>query len=156
MANGKLPPELHVINGTKGQNQGVLLPENVKARIPFADWANNPEEFTKERFVEETSNYLYDVYGIGSKQDQHSLMMLADQMMTYIQARQQQEKHPLVIKINDGKTLAPNPFIAIANEAMKNAVKLMNELGLTPKSRLSQSNAGEASPVAKILRGAKG
>lgn len=156
MANGKFPPEIHVIQGSKGKNQGVLLPESLKQRIPFASWANNPDEFTKELFVQQTAEYLYDVYGIGSAQDQHSLMMLADQMATYIQARTQQEKHPLVIKINDGKTLAPNPYIAIANEAMKNAVKLMNELGLTPKSRLAHGKPEEDSKVAKFLRGPKG
>lgn len=153
MANGKLPPEIHLIKGSKGMNQGVLLPDSIKARIPFAEWANQPELFTKELFVEETAEYLYQVYGIGSEQDKHTLMMLADQLEIYINARNQQSKHPLVIKINNGKTLAPNPFIAIANEAMKNCVKLMNELGLTPKSRLSAGRTEDASPVAQFLKG---
>jgi P27 family predicted phage terminase small subunit len=82
--------------------------------------------------------------------------MLADQMQTYVSARAQQEKHPLVIKINDGKTFAPNPFISVANTAMKNCISLMNELGLTPKSRLQQSKPEEHSSVAKFLRGPKG
>jgi len=153
MPNSKLPPEIHLIHGTKGQNQGVSLPDNVKARIPIAYWSNNPEEFSKERFVKETADYLFEAYGIGTEQDQHTLWMLADQMANYINARVQQDKHPLVIKINDGKTLAPNPFIAIANEAMKNAIKIMGELGLTPRSRLSSSNLGEHSPVKKFLKG---
>lgn len=156
MANGKLPPEIHLIKGSKGMNQGVLLPESVKARIPFAEWASQPELFTKERFVSETADYLYEVYGIGSEQDRHTLLMLADQLETYIQARAQQEKHPLVVKINDGKTLAPNPYIAVANEAMKNCVKLMNEMGLTPKSRLANTKPEDNSSVAKFLRGPKG
>lgn len=156
MANGKLPPEIHLIKGSKGMNQGVLLPESIKVRIPFAEWANQPETFTKEKFVKETGNYLYEVYGIGSDQDRHTLMMLADQLETYIQARNQQSKHPLVVKINDGKTFAPNPYIAVANEAMKNCVRLMNELGLTPKSRLSAGRAEDESPMAKLMRGPKG
>ena len=153
MANGKLPPEIHVLKGSKGQNQGVLLPDSMKARIPFAEWARKPELFTKEAFVKETAEYLYQVYGIGSDQDKHTLMMLADQLEVYIQARNLQDSYPLVIEINAGKTLAPNPFIAIANEAMKNCVKLMNELGLTPKSRLSAGRTEEASPVAQFLKG---
>jgi P27 family predicted phage terminase small subunit len=96
------------------------------------------------------------VYGIGSEQDRHALMMLADQLETYINARAQQSKHPLVVKINDGKTFAPNPYISVANEAMKNVIKLMNELGLTPKSRLDRQKPEENSPVAKFLRGPKG
>lgn len=152
MANGKLPPEIHLIRGSKGMNQGALLPDHVKDRIPFAEWLKEPNNFNKEKFIEETSNYLFEVYGIGSKQDRHSLAMLADQMQTYIDARSQQDKYPLVVKINDGKTFAPNPYIAVANEAMKNCVRLMNELGLTPKGRLTQ-NKTEGGKFAKLLSG---
>jgi hypothetical protein len=156
MANNKLPPEIHLIHGSKGMNQGTALPEKIKKRIPFAEWASNPEMFKKEVFVEETADYLHVVYGIGTDQDRHTLMMLADQLETYIHARSQQSKVPLVVKINDGKTLAPNPFISIANEAMKNSIKIMNELGLTPKSRLDRQSPEENSSVARFLRGPKG
>jgi len=77
--------------------------------------------------VSETADYLYEVYGIGSEQDRHTLMMLADQLEMYINARAQQSKHPLIVKINDGKTFAPNPFISVANNAMKNTIQLMTD-----------------------------
>jgi P27 family predicted phage terminase small subunit len=152
-AHNKLPPEIHSVHGSKGMNAGIMIPEKLKARIPFAEWANQPELFTKQRFVDETAQYLYDVYGIGTDQDRHTLTMLADQMQTYIDARAQQEKHPLVIKINNGKTLAPNPYIAISNKAMENCIKIMNELGLTPKSRLAANKLEDASPLADFLKG---
>ena len=44
---------------------------------------------------------------------------------------------PLVVTTNGGKTYQSNPFITIANKAMDNAVKLMGELGLTPRTRLT-------------------
>jgi len=153
VANNKLPPEVHAIHGSKGMNVGALIPEKLKTRIPFAEWASQPELFSKQRFVEETAQYLYDVYGIGTDQDRHTLMMLADQLQTYIDARAQQEKHPLVVKINNGKTLAPNPYISLANKAMDNCIKLMNELGLTPKSRLAANKLEDASPLADFLKG---
>lgn len=153
MANNKLPPEVHAIQGSKGMNMGAMLPEKLRARIPFAEWGNQPELFSKTKFVEETSQYLFDVYGIGTKQDRHTLWMLADQLHTYINARAQQDKHPFVIKINNGKTLAPNPFISVANEAMKNCIKIMNELGLTPKSRLAANKLEDDSPLADFLKG---
>lgn len=156
MANGKLPPEIHLIHGSKGQNMGTLLPAHVKDRIPFAEWLTDPNSFSKERFIKETADYLFEVYGIGSKQDRHTLAMLADQLQVYVSAKSQQEKHPLIIKINDGKTFAPNPYIAVANNAMKNCIQLMNELGLTPKSRLAQNKPEENGTVAKFLRGPKG
>ncbi len=152
-AHNKLPPEVHGVHGSKGMNVGIMMPEKLKARIPFAEWASQPELFSKQRFVEETAKYLFDVYGIGTEQDRHTLMMLADQMQTYIDARAQQDKHPLVVKINNGKTLAPNPYISLANKAMENCIKLMNELGLTPKSRLAANKLEDASPLADFLKG---
>lgn len=152
-AHNKLPPEVHGVHGSKGMNVGIMIPEKLKARIPFAEWASQPELFSKQRFVEETAQYLFDVYGIGTEQDRHTLMMLADQMQTYIDARAQQDKHPLVVKINNGKTLAPNPYISLANKAMENCIKLMNELGLTPKSRLAANKLEDASPLADFLKG---
>lgn len=155
MAAHKLPAEVHAVHGSKGMNSGVLLPEKIKSRIPFAEWANNGGNFDRETFVNETADYLFDVYGIGSKQDRHTLTMLADQMQVYVDAKNQQDTMPLVIEMNGGKTLAPNPFITIANKAMDNCIKLMNELGLTPKSRLAANKMEDASPLADFLKGWK-
>lgn len=152
-AQNKLPPEVHAMHGSKGLNTGVMLPEKIKKRIPFAEWLSNPQEFSKEKFIKETANYLHEVYGIGSDQDRHTLAMLADQMQTYIIARMEQDREPLVISINDGKTMCANPYIGIANKAMENCIKLMNELGLTPKSRLAANKLEDASPLADFLKG---
>jgi hypothetical protein len=153
MAGHKLPPEIHAVHGSKGMNAGIMLPEKIKSRIPFAEWADNPETFSRKKFVEETANYLFDVYGIGSMQDRHTLAMLADQMQVYIDAKKLQSTLPLVVEINDGKTLAPNPYIALSNKAMDNCIKLMNELGLTPKSRLAANKLEDSSPLADFLKG---
>lgn len=149
----KLPPEVHAVHGSKGKNMGMQIPEKLRSRIPFAEWVRNPDSFTKEKFVEETAEYLHSVYGIGTDQDRHTLAMLADQMELYIQAKKRQGEFPLIVEINDGKTLAPNPYIALSNKAMDNAVKLMNELGLTPKSRLAANKLEDASPLADFLKG---
>lgn len=154
MSHNKLPPEIHLVQGTKGMNQGILIPEKLRARIPYAEWADKPEEFSKQEFVNETADYLYEVYGIGTKQDRHTLKFLADQLKIYIDASTEQEKHPLVIKINGGKTFSPNPYIAIANRAMENSIKIMGELGLTPQSRLANGKAEGESNFTNLLRGA--
>ena len=153
MGKSKLPVEVHAVHGSKGQNVGIMLPEKIKARIPFATWGNNPESFSRKRFVQETADYLFDVYGIGSEQDQHTLTMLADQMQVYIEAKKMQDTMPLVVEINNGKTLAPNPYITIANKAMDNAIKLMNELGLTPKSRLAANKLEDGSALSDFMKG---
>ena len=153
MANNKIPAEIHAVHGSKGMNSGVMLPQKIKARIPFATWGDNPDSFSRKKFVEETANYLFDVYGIGSAQDQHTLTMLADQMQIYIDAKKSQDTMPLVIEMNGGKTLAPNPYITIANKAMENSIKLMNELGLTPKSRLAANKLDDDSALANFMKG---
>ena len=150
----KIPTEVHAIHGTKGMRPGVILPDRIKQRIPFAEWAKNPSAFNPEEFVKETAEYLFQVYGIGSAQDRHTLMMLADQLHVYVHARHEMLNGELVIQTNNGKTAAPNPHIAIANNAIIHAIKLMNELGLTPKSRLA-SNKTEDKQINDFLSGPK-
>ena len=154
----KLPVELHLVHGTKPEHSAMPLPESVKKRIPEAEWMSNPACWNKATFVQETSDYLYDVYGIGSNQDKHTLAMLADQIDLYVSCNIQLAGSDLVISTNDGKTLAPNPIISIRNNCLKLVIQLMNELGLTPRGRLNKTegNADDNSAVSKFLRGPKG
>ena len=154
----KLPVELHLVHGTKPEHSAMPLPESVKKRIPEAEWMSNPNCWNKATFVQETSNYLYDVYGIGSNQDKHTLAMLADQIDLYVSCNIQLAGSDLVISTNDGKTLAPNPIISIRNNSLKLVIQLMNELGLTPRGRLNKTEGSidDNSAVSKFLRGPKG
>ena len=154
----KLPIELHLVHGTKAEHSAIALPESVKKRIPEAEWMSKPLSWNKTTFVNETANYLYDVYGIGSDQDKHTLAMLADQIDMYVSCNIQLVGSDLVISTNDGKTLAPNPIISIRNNCLKLVIQLMNELGLTPRGRLNKTegNTDDNSAVSKFLRGVKG
>lgn len=154
----KLPVELHLVNGTKPEHSPVAMPEKVKKRIPEAEWMTNPLSWSKTTFVAETADYLFDVYGIGTNQDKHTLAMLADQIDLYIECGKQIDPANIVVSTNDGKTLAPNPAISIRNNALKLAIQLMNELGLTPRGRLNKTegNVDDNSAVSKFLKGVKG
>jgi hypothetical protein len=154
----KLPVELHLVHGTKPEHDPVALPDSVKKRIPEAGWMTNPGSWDRSIFVSETADYLYEVYGIGSDQDKHTLAMLADQIDLYIVCSSQIDPSNIVISTNDGKTLAPNPAISIRNNALKLAIQLMNELGLTPRGRLNRTEGttDDNSAVSKFLRGPKG
>jgi len=154
MGSKKFPFEVHAVHGTLGdaRNVGVALPDKVKARIPLAAWPDDPSKFTREGFVRETADFLFEVYGIGSQQDQHALLMLADEMQTYVTARAQLQGQPLVIATNNGQTLAANPLLAVADRAMAHALRLMTEFGLTPRSRLTASKTEEVSPYAALLK----
>ena len=153
----KKPPELHMIDGTKPRTSDpVLLPISIKKRIPFAEWLDNPSAWDKKNFISETSEYLYQVYGIGDNQNKHTLAMLADQIDLYIKCNIGIEKNGVVTKFNDGKTIGPNPFITVRDKTLSKIIILMNELGLTPRSRLSANKIEEDSPFAKLLKGPRG
>jgi P27 family predicted phage terminase small subunit len=152
----KLPPELHIVQGTKGVNQGVLIPESLRKRIPPAEWLDKPEAWNKRQFILETADFLYTTYGIGNDQDKHAITMLADQIDLYIQCNKGIAEQGIISEYNDGKTVGPNPHVAIREKTLAKIILLMNELGLTPRSRLSSSKSEENSSVAKFLRGPKG
>lgn len=137
----KLPPELHIVHGTKGQNQGTLLPEKVRARIPKAYWLTNPSAWNEDRFIEETAEYLFNVYGIGSEQDQHTLSFLATQITLYIQCLIKVKEEGIVTEYNNGKTLGPSPYMSLMDKLLQRIIVLMNELGLTPRGRLQKAGS---------------
>lgn len=152
----KLPPELHLIKGSVGMNQGVSLPDSVKNRIPHAEWLDNADRWNRTKFIDDTSEFLWKTYNIGSDQDKHTLAFLAEQIDTYIECKKKLAETPIVTKFNAGKTIGPNPYLTVRNNTLKNIIQLMNELGLTPRSRFSSGEVQEDSPVSKFLRGPKG
>ena len=149
----KLPTELHLVHGTKPEHQAITLPDSVKKRIPEAEWMSNPTRWNKSVFIDETSEFLFDVYGIGSDQDQHTLAMLADHIELYVKCNKGIKKNGVVVQFNNGQTTGPNPFTNVRNKTMTLIIQLMNELGLTPRSRLSAGKIEENSAVAQFLRG---
>ena len=148
------PPELHLVDGTTPRKgRSILLPETIKKRIPKADWLDNPESWNKEVFIAETSEFLYTVYGIGNDQDKHVLAMLADYMDTYIMCSVAINKSGIVTKFNNGATVGPNPYLTIKNKTQAIIVQLMNELGLTPRGRLSAGKTEKSSPMSIFMQG---
>lgn len=153
----KKPPELHLIEGTKSRRiDAAMIPSSIKKRVPKAEWLDAPESFDKSRFIEETAEFLHEVYGIGSDQDKHTLAMLADQIEVYCRCSVQLRDKSLVVPFNDGKTFGTNPFLSLRNKTTTLIIQLMNELGLTPRGRLASNKTGDDSPVAKFLKGPKG
>lgn len=154
----KKPPELHLIDGTtpRGGSKPTVLPSSIRKRIPRAEWLDNPDAWDKEKFVEETSAFLFEVYGIGNDQDKHMLSILADHIDTYVHCTRSIRKNTLVINYNNGSTPGPNPLISIRNKTTTLIIQLMNELGLTPRSRLSSGKIEDDSPIAQLMRGPKG
>ena len=154
MATNKLPAELHIVRGTRGENQGVTLPEKIRQRVPEAEWLDDPSLWNEKKFIKETADFLFDTYGIGSAQDRHLLAMLAKHISLYLRCLENIEHEPIIAEFNNGKTMGANPHIGVAKDTMNKIVVLMNELGLTPKGRLSQKVA-EPSEFAGLLDGVR-
>lgn len=154
----KKPPELHLIEGTKSRavNIGTTLPEELRNRIPEAEWMHNPDAWDKSAFVKETSDFLWEVYGIGNDYDKHILAMLADQIDTYVACNKGIRKGGVISRFNNGATVGPNPFVTVRDKTLAKIIQLMNEMGLTARSRLSASKTEPDSPLAKFLKGPLG
>ena len=152
----KLPIELHLIKGTKPEHNPVEVPETIKNRIPQAEWMDNPSEWNKEKFIKETSDFLFEMYGIGTEQDKHTLAMLADQIDLYIECNKGVKANGVISKFNNGKTIGPNPFITVRSSTLKLIIQLMNELGLTPRGRLEKEKFNGNTVANRLMRGAKG
>ena len=153
----KKPPELHLIDGTKSRRiDAAMLPNDIKKRIPQAEWVDNHDAWNKSTFINETSEFLYSVYGIGNDQDKHALGMLADHIDLYVKCSKGIDKNGVVTTFNNGQTIGPNPYIGIRNKTMSLIIQLMNELGLTPRSRLASNKLENDSPMSKLMRGPKG
>jgi phage terminase small subunit len=156
----KKPPELHLIDGTRPMGKSTKnvkpLPEAIKNRIPKIEWADDPASFDKDKFIKETSDFLYDVYGIGTDYDKLTLQVLADHVETYVQASIGIKKAGIITKYNAGANIGASPFLLIRNKTTTLIIQIMNELGLTPRSRLSLSTPAPDVDVSKFLRGPKG
>jgi phage terminase small subunit len=151
------PAELHIVDGTKSRRGNpTLLPETIKKRIPRAEWMDNPDAWDKEKFVEQTSEFLFTVYGIGCEQDRHTLAMLADHIDLYVKCCKGINKNGVLTTFNNGQTVGPNPYIPIRNKTLSLIVQLMNEMGLTSRSRLAAGKVEEGSELADLLRGPLG
>lgn len=148
----RLPAELHLVHGTRAEHNAQPLPEKVRSRIPKADWIDNPDAWDRDAFIQETSDFLWETYGIGSNQDKHCLAALAVQIEIYIRCWKGVQKGGIITQFNNGQTVGPNPFLTAGDKALSRAIVLMNELGLTPRGRLA-TNKQEGGKYKKLLNG---
>jgi phage terminase small subunit len=148
----RLPAELHLVHGTKAEHKAQPLPDKVRARVPKADWIDNPDSWDRSAFIKETSDFLWETYGIGSDQDKHVLAALAAQIEIWVMCWRGIQEEGVIVQEEASVRRIVNPNVAAGDKALQRALVLMGELGLTPKARLA-SNKQEGGKYSKLLNG---
>lgn len=149
----RLPPELHVVHGTRAKHKDMLLPDDIKDRVPTCEWIDDFEKWDKVKFQEEMSDFLWETYGIGCKQDRHILGAIAYNMDVFVQCARGMAKTEVLTHFNGGQNVGVNPLFLAGDRAMARVQSLMGELGLTPKSRLAGGKKQEGGKYASLLSG---
>lgn len=148
----RLPAELHLVHGTRAEHSAKPLPEKIRARVPKADWIDNPAAWDRATFIKETSDFLWETYGIGSDQDKHVLAALAAQIEIWVKCWQAIQEEGVIVQEDASIRRLINPAFVAGDKALVRAIALMGELGLTPKARLSTGKQ-EGGKYSKLLNG---
>lgn len=127
----------------------------ISQRMPIADWVSNPDAWKIDDYIEEISQYLLHTYGIIEPHNRHAIAILAGHIDTYIKCTVQLNNAGLVIDYNDGATIGVNQYFNVRAKVMPVIISLMNELGLTPKSKFTPKSNANNNTLAKILKGPK-
>ncbi len=115
-------------------------------------------KMSRSEIHEYVADYLYEEYGITDAPLQHLIAILAIEIEHYTICQKNIKEEGLVVFHNGGKTQGANPHITILNSSTKTIMRIMRELGMTPKSRLPRQHFPKPpSPnLVKFLEGVKG
>lgn len=136
-----IPSEVKRLNGNPGKR--ALNPSEPKpaAKAPACP-AHVQGEARKEwrRIVRELS-----AVGIVTQLDRAALTAYVTAWQRWIEAEEQLRKLGPIVKAPSGFPIQ-NPYLAVANKAIEQVIKISAEFGLTPssRSRVSAAPAGKA------------
>jgi P27 family predicted phage terminase small subunit len=146
------PVELRVIHGTAGRNLAASVPKPRRQLPRCPDFLTGEAQLCWKR----TAKELYDA-GLLTVIDRDALAMYCKAYQRWIEAEAQIAKKGTVVVTNvkrspvekdaDGNIIGggevigggnyiQNPYLAIANKAMEQMLKLEAEFGMTPSSRM--------------------
>lgn len=146
------PTALKIVRGNPG---GRPLPENEPTPEPGADM---PEWLSPQAAKHwPTVSKQLDTAGVLTQMDVAALALYCEAFARWKHANDQVVKCGPVIKAPSGFPVQ-SPFLAIANKAHEQMVKLLIEFGMTPSSRARVTKAetsGEDDPYAAFVKKAK-
>ena len=105
-------------------------------QVPNLKTINDLSKLSHTEICEYVSDYLYREYGLTDAPLQHLIAILAIEIEHYSICQKDIQKNGVMAVYNGGKTQGANPHLAILQRCTKNIIRIMRELGMTPKSRL--------------------
>jgi phage terminase small subunit len=137
----KTPIEIRQSQNIRVRTKLAEIPDEMRCRIPVAEWSDKPESFCRMQFIEKTSTFINSVYGLEPESYQTLLWMLSVEVQSYVDAT-------IGFRESGGELVVGekiNPWVSLKFDATKNILRLQKELGLTPASRLN-ARASSSSP----------
>jgi P27 family predicted phage terminase small subunit len=140
MAAGRKPKptNLKLIQGTYRSDRA--RPSEPKPRITIPPCPKFLQGEAQKLF-KETAKKLARI-GLMTELDDMALSMLCQAWQEYLEATEQVRKSGILVKSPNGFPVL-NPYLTVANQALKKVRALLAEFGMTPGSR-SRINAGIA------------
>ena len=143
--NCKLPANLHIV-----EERPPTPSELVTISLGPSKWLSDPSAWNQDEFLAEVEQAMRDSHGETVELDRFLLALLGSQAEIYVQCWRNIQVEGLTITYNAGQTPGKNPSVAIADRALRQVVKLLDEFGVIPKNRRSSKPNGA---YAKLLAG---
>jgi P27 family predicted phage terminase small subunit len=131
------PTRMKVVQGTFRQDRTTLNEPKPKNQLPpcpdFLEGRARQEYFRIGRKLERI--------GVLTEVDELALVSLCQSWAEYIEATEQARKTGMLVKSPSGYPIV-NPYVTLANQALKRVRSFLTEFGMTPGSR-SRISAAE-------------
>jgi P27 family predicted phage terminase small subunit len=124
------PTKMKVVQGTFRKDRVVLNEPKPKNQLPpcpdFLEGKARQEYFRIGRKLERI--------GVLTEVDELALVSLCQSWAEYIEATEQARKTGMLVKSPSGYPIL-NPYVTLANQALKRVRSFLTEFGMTPSSR---------------------
>lgn len=139
---------------SKSYAKSLAKIESMQRKFPPLPWLDNPDLWDAKKYYDETAQEIIDVHGALSNHDQAVLTLLTAQMDSVNHCSKLLAEQGHIYTYNAGKTMGPSPAFQMRVKALEIAVRLMNELGITLKSR-GNNKPKDNDDIGLLLKGPK-
>jgi phage terminase small subunit len=124
------------------KSRSLPPPQAVRFVLGEAAWLNDPEAWDRAKFVSQIEQAMIDSHGTSVQIDELLVGLLVTQVELYVMCWANIRTQGLVMTFNAGATPGKNLHIGMADRALRQVVKLLGELALTPNRRSNTKPTG--------------